>query len=472
MSEPAGPPGGLPAGFAVRVRDDVRLLDGGCTLLGGTPFTRMRLTPAAAGLFDGRVLTVTGERTSRIAERLLAAGLADPQLAATAPVPATDLTVVIPVKDRVDELDRALTSLGRDLAVIVVDDGSAPTVAELIRRTCTRHDAGYHRLPVNRGPAAARNAGLDQVRTPLVAFVDSDVQVTAADLLALARHLHDARVALVAPRVRGLSRRSRPRWHERYDAAASSLDVGPRPGVVRPGSSVPWLPSACLVGRVAPLAGGFDATMLVGEDVDLVWRLHQAGHQVRYDPGVVARHDTPQTVRRWLGRKYVYGTGAAPLALRHPDAVTAAVMTPGVATAAALLLTRRRWAVPFAALLLLPLHRRVRRALPDSGTLATTLTVRSLVWGLRQEAGLLLRHWWPLTLLALPFSRALRRAVLVAWAVDAMAALHDRPDLSLSGATLTRRLDDAAYGAGVWVGCLRARSARALLPRILAGRRP
>lgn len=466
MTEADEPFSGLPHGFRVRVRDDVRLLDEGCTLLGGSPFTRIRLSRAAAGLFDGRGLAVTDGRTGRLTERLLAAGLVDPDLAATAPVPPADLTVVIPVKDRVEELDRALTSLGREVDVLVVDDGSAPAAADRIRETCARHGAGHHRLTHNQGPAAARNAGLARVRTPLVAFVDSDIQVTATALLALARHLHDPHVVLVAPRVRGRSVRARPRWHERYDAAASSLDLGARAGLVRPGSSVPWVPSACMLARVAALGDGFQPGMRVGEDVDLVWRLHRAGHQIRYDPGVVAHHDTPPTLRRWLGRKYAYGTSAAPLARRHPDAVASAVMAPGVATSAALMLTRTRW-TPLAALLLAPLHRRVRRSLPDPGALATTLTARSLIWAARQEAGLLLRHWWPLTLLGLPFSRALRRAVVSAWVVDALAALHDRPDLSLSGAGLARRLDDAAYGAGVWAGCLRARSARALLPRIL-----
>ena len=48
---------------------------------------------------------------------------------------------------------------------------------------------------------------------------------------------------------------------------------------MRPGAAVGWLPSACLVARVDRLraAGGFAEDMRVGEDVDLVWRLVDAG---------------------------------------------------------------------------------------------------------------------------------------------------------------------------------------------------
>ncbi|HEY9557036.1 MAG TPA: hypothetical protein VIR58_09890, partial [Acidimicrobiales bacterium] len=45
----------------------------------------------------------------------------------------------------------------------------------------------------------------------------------------------------------------------------------------------------------------------------------------------------------------------------------------------------------------------------------------------------------------------------------------ERPGLDPLRYGLLRALDDAAYGAGVWAGCLRERSVRALLPR-LSGR--
>jgi len=52
-----------------------------------------------------------------------------------------------------------------------------------------------------------------------------------------------------------------------------------------------------------------------GEDVDLVWRLHDAGWQVRYDPRTCVEHAEPERWLPWLLRRHAYGTSAAPLLL-------------------------------------------------------------------------------------------------------------------------------------------------------------
>jgi hypothetical protein len=231
---------------------------------------------------------------------------------------------------------------------------------------------------------------------------------------------------------------------------------------VRPGSAVAWLPAACLVGRTTVVRdqfGGFDDSMRVGEDVDLVWRLEGAGHAVRYDPAHLALHDTRSTLRGWLGRKFVYGTGGALLAERHGNLTAPAILSPASAAAAAALLLRRRWSMPVAAVVLAHNVRLVHRDVPGT-TLgdAATIGTRGLGWAVRQEAALLMRHWWPLAALTLG-NRSVRRAVVTALVVDAAAAR--------TGPTpfLARRLDDLAYGAGLWTGALRRRSWQCLWPR-------
>ena len=107
---------------------------------------------------------------------------------------------------------------------------------------------------------------------------------------------------------------------------------------MRPGSPVPYVPTAALVVRRAALEelGGFDEALSVGEDVDFVWRLVAAGWTVRYEPRAVVRHPIRPGWSAWLKQRYRYGTSAAPLARRHDEAVAPAVMSPWTAGAWAL----------------------------------------------------------------------------------------------------------------------------------------
>ena len=459
----------LPLGFSARLAAGVLTADAGHLLVGGAPLTAIRLAPRAHALVRTGGLTVTDEPTARLVERLIATNLAVPDLTTVPAAPAGEITVVIPVRDRPHQLDRALTALA-PLGCVVVDDASADPGA--VEQVAARHGADLVALRTNVGPAGARNAGLALVTTPYVAFVDSDVEIKAARLLLLTRHFTDPKVALVGPRVMGVSRSAHPRWFERYDAAASSLSLGRTPGTVRPGAAVAWLPSACLVGRTAALGDGFDPDMRVGEDVDLVWRLVDAGHRVRYDPAVEALHDTRTSIRGWLGRKFLYGTGSAALAERHGDRIAPAVLSPAYALAAAMLLSRHRYALPVAAAAAILGQRAVRAALPQvpgGAELAGRLSARGLVWALRQEAALALRHWWPLAAAIGTRSPRARRALATALLVDTIVALAEHRDdedpLPLIELVAGRRLDDLAYGAGLWWGATRSGTLRALAPR-------
>lgn len=460
----AAPPaaGRFPEGFTVAIRSDVRCLDDGL-LVGGSPVRAVRLSPAARARLRGDLLTVTDHASSTLAGILLDRNIADPLLSGPVPEPGL-LTVVVPIRDRPAQLDRALAAL-KPLSVLVVDDASLDPAA--VARVALAHGATVLALSRNVGPAGARNAGLARVRTPYVAFVDSDVVGPSDMLLRLARHFADDRVALVGPRVVSRAVSATPRWHERYDESASSLALGTRPCSVSPGAAVGWLPSACLVARTDRLAAGFDESMRVGEDVDLVWRLVDAGQSVRYDPAETALHDARPTIRSWLGRKLLYGTGGAALAERHGSHGAPAVLSPAMALSAAALLARQRWSIPVAALGAAyagaSLHRRLPDT-PDKASLAAGLAVEGLGWAVRQEAALALRHWWPLTAVLLP-SRTARRMVVSALLVDAVVGRLEHPDARPLPQLLGRRLDDLAYGAGLWLGALRSRSVRCLLPR-------
>ncbi len=465
----------LPEGFTVRIGPGTHVCAGGSLLVGDSG-TVLRLRPRARPLVTaGGSVVVRDPDSATLARLLLDRGLADPWWEAPAPADdgIRDVTVVVPVRDRPQQLARLLSALP-GLPVVVVDDGSAD--AATTRAVAGEFDALLVRHPVSAGPAAARNSGLARARTPLVAFLDSDVVPEPGWLGSLRRHLDDPAVGLVGPRVLGGLPRPDDTWLCRYEAARSSLDLGALAGPVQPMSRVAYLPSAALLARREAVAGGFDERMQVAEDVDLVWRLHEEGWRVRYEPAAVVRHDHRTALLPWLRRKAYYGTGAAPLAARHGSQVAPLVLTPWTATLTLTLLAQRWWSLPLAGLVGAGVVVRVSRRVQDERRplrTAATLAALGATSTLRQAGSALTRHYWPLAAAAsLRWPRA-RRAVLVAAVADAVLDHRRvRPDLDLLRFTAARRLDDLAYGTGLWVGAVRAGSPAALVPAFRGFTRP
>lgn len=460
----------LPDGFTVRLNERVRRLADGRVLTGGSPWRLVRLSPEAARMLTTGELCVADSASRALVERLLDLGMVDPLVERLPDLPGVGVTVVVPVRDRPRELDRLLGSIGEPRTeVVVVDDASVD--GEAVAQVVRRYGARLVRLPVNVGPAAARNHGLREVRTELVAFVDSDV-VLEGSLTRLVRHFHDPGLAAVAPRICAWDEVATG-WLGRYERHRSALDMGPTPALVRPRAPLSYVPGACLLARVDALGAGFDPELRVAEDVDLVWRLAGAGWRVRYEPAVTVRHDHRLDLPSWFGRRFFYGTGAELLARRHGRGVAPAVLAPWSVAFLVGLLLQRRWSVVVAATALgvgtaqtaakLP-------GLPGRHRVVCVLAGSAAHAALRQLVGLLLRHWWPVSVLGAVVSRRARRAVLAAAVLDGVL---DRPgrtgfDPAL---LLARRLDDVAYGAGLWWGAARGRSVRSLLPDLVPGGR-
>ena len=450
----------VPAGFRLRVDDRTRRHNDDRLLIGGAPRRVLRLTDrgadAARRLLDGQ--PVVDRADALIARRLLDAGIAHP----LPPQGELSVEVVVPVYDDATGLDACLSALGRDLPVVVVDDGSAD--AESVAAVAVRHGARLLRCDVNAGPAAARNKGARASTADVLAFVDSDAEVAAPTLQRLAAHLGDAAVAAAAPRVRA---RDAGRGVLGVLAAHwSPLDMGPRPGLVAPSHRVGYIPSTVLVVRRRSLedVGGFDASLRYGEDVDLVWRLVACGAAVRYDPTLQARHAEPRTWAAWLRRRFAYGTSAAALTRRHGDSAAPLVVAPApaatiVATAcgapavAALVAAGTGWR----------LRRRMRKAdVPaDEATRGALLAPLQAALGSAHWAGQL---WWPMLLIR---SRSRRQAVACVLVAPPLAEfIRRRPPIDPVRWTLALWADDIAYGLGVWTGCVRERTIRPLLPRV------
>jgi mycofactocin system glycosyltransferase len=490
VSRPPDRAPGLPLGFAVTL-DPELVINADGSVFGGSPGRLFRLNATArtafAELRAGTVRTATGASLGR---RFSDAGLIHP-LAAGLPEGAAGraervatVTVVIPVRDRCAELDRCLNALRTGsspavVATLVVDDGSQDPgrVAAVV----ARHGARLIRREVNGGPGAARNSALDRVTTPLVAFCDSDCLPGPGWIDDLLGHFDDPLVAAVAPRIvaapEGPDAGARS-FSARFARARPVLDLGSQPARVAPMSRVSYLPTAALILRRGALEdvrgpAGFDPALRYGEDVDLIWRLLEAGWRIRYDPAVTLAHAEPVGWSRLLKRRFAYGTSAAGLEDRHPGQVAPLVLVASpAATVAALLARRPVLAATAFGLGYLEAALTLRRSgVPVEGLLrpvargVTETFVGSGRWTAQFAAPL------ALAVAAAPGrSRRTRRARQIAILGLLLASpvrewIRVRPPIDPIRWSAAVLADDAAYGAGVWAGSVRRGHLRAVRPR-------
>ena len=344
------------------------------------------------------------------------------------------------------------------------------------------------RHAASRGPAAARNTGLAACDTDFVAFLDSDVVPRRGWLEALLGHFCDPAVALVAPRIVGL--REPGNLIARYEAVRSSLDLGLREAPIVPYGTVSYAPSAAIICRRSALqqVGGFDESLTSGEDVDLCWRFIEAEARLRYEPIALVGHDHRTKLRDWFVRKAFYGSSAAPLAIRHPGKTAPLVLSGWTMLVWVLLAMGSSVGFVASTVVAVITGRKIAKALDTVDTEpreVAAVAAQGLWSAALQLASAICRHYWPVALVAAVLSRRCRQVVLVAAVVDGVVdwvgrngnADDDGKRVGLLGYLLLKRLDDIAYGFGLWrASCASVTSARSShrsgRSRRLALRRP
>jgi mycofactocin system glycosyltransferase len=402
----------------------------------------------------------------RLAKRGFVSSSYPPLLEAELP----QVSIIIPVKDRPSDLRHCLESLAaldypkERLEIIVVDDGSSDNTPQVALELGARL---LHSGAIGGGPAAARNRGAQAASGEILAFIDSDCIASPQWLRELLPAFSAPPVAAVGGWVDGMHS-SVPL--DRYEAVMSSLNLGRRAMSGGAGGDTFYLPSCNLLLRRDAFvrAGGFRAELQVGEDVDLTWRLRDAGRSIVYLPQGSVCHAHRSRLWPFMKRRFDYGTSEGMLQQLHPVRGKK-MMLPPLLTAilcllALALIGRSLWPLLPALLLLVVdvvrTDRRIRaQGLSLAGSkifLARARTLGSLAYYLGYH---LLRYYLvPLLLISAlypPF------ALLVLFALGGVAIVDHqvrRPQLALPLFLFYYFLEQLSYGSGVFCGCLRLKT--------------
>lgn len=404
---------------------------------------------------------------ARVLETLARRGFLSREWPALAEMELPLVSIIIPVKDRAADLRHCLNSLAQldypveRREIIVVDDGSSDATPQV----ALEFGAGLVESgAVGGGPAAARNRGSAAARGEILAFIDSDCTASRQWLRELLPVFAEPGVAAVGGWVDGMHQ-AMPL--DRYEAVMSSLNLGRRAMTGGAGGDTFYLPSCNLLVRreAFAAAGGFRAELHVGEDVDLTWRLRDAGRSIVYLPRGAVCHAHRSRLWPFMKRRFDYGTSEGLLQQLHPvrgkKMLLPPVLTAIIALLALALVCRSPLPLLPAILLLLAdgvlTGRKLRRqgvTLPAGKILlARTRAAASLGYYLGYH---LLRYYLvPLLLIALLYPPL---GLLVLTTLAGVATVDHqvrKARLALPAFWFYYLLEQLAYGSGAFMGCLR-----------------
>jgi GT2 family glycosyltransferase len=232
------------------------------------------------------------------------------------------ITVVIPTRNRLTQLRRALRCVeeqdypAESYEVIVVDDGSSDGTDRYLQ-ALSNSNAVRTIVQQHAGPGAARNAGARAGGGDIVAFTDDDCLPERGWLAALAQSFSSAdRSAGLVVGGRIEERVTAGQWLQTFYATRAERQQA------QCGGKVDLLDSANVAcDRTAFLSvGGFSESLAFPglEDMDLSFRLEDAGCRIRANPAAVVGHAGATSLGAMARQAFDRGRGSAMLMNEHP----------------------------------------------------------------------------------------------------------------------------------------------------------
>jgi O-antigen biosynthesis protein len=226
------------------------------------------------------------------------------------------VSVVVCNHNGAETLDETLVSLEQldypDYEILLVEDGSTDGSRAIAER---HRDRIRIIAQENRGLSVARNVGAEAATGSIVAYIDSDAYADRGWLHHLVFALRSGEYAAVGG----------PNLTPESDGLTAQL-VALCPGnptyVLRDNVHAEHVAGVNMAFRRDALLslGGFDPVhRRAGDDVDICWRLQDAGLEIAFSPAAIVWHHRRPSMLRYLKQQSGYGEAENQLERKHPD---------------------------------------------------------------------------------------------------------------------------------------------------------
>lgn len=241
-------------------------------------------------------------------------------------------SVIVPVYNRIDEVDDLLRSLagqrGGDFEVIIVEDGSTTPCGETVEKYRDALDVKYY-YKENEGRSIARNYGLERATGDYMIFFDSDCVIPPDYFIKLDKALTAKSLDCFGGPDAADESFSDTQKAINYSMTSFLTTGGIRGGKVQLERFTPRSFNMGYSRRVYKTVGGFRE--MFSEDIDMSTRVRQAGFSIGLIREAFVYHKRRVDFAKFLRQVYVFGMSRITLKLLYPDSLKAVHTLPAIA---------------------------------------------------------------------------------------------------------------------------------------------
>ncbi len=248
-------------------------------------------------------------------------------------------SVIIPVYNRIDEVDDLLRSLSAQTAknfeVIIVEDGSTIPCADKVKEYEGQVDVKYF-YKDNEGRSIARNYGMERAAGDYFVFFDSDCVIPEEYFARLDKVLTEKPLDCFGGPDAAHSSFSDTQKAINYSMTSFLTTGGIRGGKVQLEKFTPRTFNMGFSRKVYGKVGGFRE--MFSEDIDMSTRIKNAGFTIGLIREAFVYHKRRVDFRKFLRQVYVFGMSRITLYLLYPDSLKVVHMLPALAVIGAVAL--------------------------------------------------------------------------------------------------------------------------------------